>query len=136
MDLPPAEGDPDLLMQVLRNLYENAVKYAPHGGDVMTVARTSGREITIAVTDQGVGIRPEHVDEVFERFRRPGADPTVRGMGLGLYLSRHLVEAQGGRINATSAGPGHGATFEVTMPIAHGWHDEESNDEEAAGDGG
>lgn len=124
--LPPAEGDPALLAQVLRNLYENAVKYAPEGGAVRTVARHEGGTIRLAVEDEGVGIAPEHVSEVFERFRRPGADPTVRGMGLGLYLSRLLVEAQGGSIAADSPGPGRGATFSVTLPVAVGWHDDDA----------
>lgn len=124
-DLPAAEGDPDLLAQVLRNLYENAIKYSPGGGEVRTTARQDDGAITIEVTDSGVGIAPEHVTEVFERFRRPGADPTVRGMGLGLYLSRLLVEAQNGRIAARSAGIGLGATFAVTLPVAQGWnHDD------------
>ena len=126
-DLPPADGDPELLAQVLRNLYENAVKYAPAGGQIVTSAAADASRVTISVTDQGVGIAPEHVTEVFERFRRPGAEPTVRGMGLGLYLSRHLVQAQGGTIAAESPGPGRGATFAVTLPIADGsmWPDTE-----------
>jgi len=119
-DLPPAEGDPELLEQVLRNLYENAIKYSS-GGMVLTTASTDGATVTIDVADQGVGIAPEHVGAVFERFRRPGADPTVRGMGLGLYLSRLLVEAQNGRIAARSPGVGQGATFSITLPIAEGW---------------
>jgi signal transduction histidine kinase len=116
--LPPAEGDPALLAQVLRNLYENAVKYAPGGGEVRTTVEHDEATVTIRVSDRGVGIAPENVPHVFERFRRPGADPTVRGMGLGLYLSRHLVEAQGGRIAAASAGPGQGAIFSVALPRA------------------
>jgi signal transduction histidine kinase len=120
-DLPPAEADPELLAQVLRNLYENAVKYSPGGGEVRTTATCQDGQIVLRVTDQGVGIAPEYVAEVFERFRRPGADPTVRGMGLGLYLSRLLVEAQGGRIAASSPGVGRGAAFEVSLPIARGW---------------
>lgn len=120
-DLPAIEADPDLLSQVLRNLFENAVKYAPDGGDIRTTAELEGQIVTIHIRDEGIGIAPEHVESVFERFRRPGADPTVRGMGLGLYLSRHLVEAQGGRIRAGSNGPGTGSTFSITFPVAHGW---------------
>jgi len=78
--------------------------------------------VTIDVADQGVGIAPEHVSHVFERFRRPGADPSVRGMGLGLYLSRLLVEAQHGRISAYSPGVGKGATFSIVLPVAEGWN--------------
>jgi signal transduction histidine kinase len=122
-DLPAAEGDPELLTQVLRNLYENAVKYSPNGGEIRTTATSDGGWVTLRISDQGCGIAAEHVPFVFERFRRPGADPTVRGMGLGLYLSRLLTEAQGGRITAGSAGVGQGATFAVALPIAHGWND-------------
>jgi two-component system sensor histidine kinase KdpD len=128
-DLPPAEADPALLEQVLRNLYENAVKYAPDGGFVRTAAALAGETVVIHVTDEGIGIAPEHVGTVFERFRRVGGDPTVRGMGLGLYLSRFLVEAQGGLISASSPGPGQGTTMTVTLPVARDWADD---DEEPA----
>jgi K+-sensing histidine kinase KdpD len=118
-DLPAAEGDPDLLVQVLRNLYENAVKYAPDGKFIRTTVERVDDHLIIKVIDDGAGIAPEHVVTVFERFRRPGADPTVRGMGLGLYLSRLLVEVQGGRIWAESNGANRGATFSIQLPVAH-----------------
>jgi signal transduction histidine kinase len=121
--LPPAEADPHLLEEVVRNLYENAIKYAPQGGPILTVATTENDAVVIRITDQGIGIAPEHVATVFERFRRVGGDSRVRGMGLGLYLCRGLVEAQGGRIEASSPGLGQGSTFTVTLPIAHGWSD-------------
>lgn len=119
--LPPVEADEDLLEQVFVNLYENAVKYAPGGGSIATSACRTGAVIEIQVTDTGVGVAAGDEARIFERFRRVGSDQTVRGMGLGLYLSRHLVEAQGGRISATSPGIGQGATFVITMPIAEGW---------------
>lgn len=118
-DLPPAEGDPELLVQVMRNLYENAVKYAPDGEFIRTTVERSADHLIIKVIDDGAGIAEEHVVNVFERFRRPGADPTVRGMGLGLYLSRHLVEVQGGRIWAESGGINRGAAFSIELPVAH-----------------
>lgn len=120
-DAPLAEGDPELLRQILRNLYENAVKYSPNGGTIHTRATFDGPWVALHVQDEGDGIKPEHVPHVFERFRRPGADPTVRGMGLGLYLSRLLVEAQSGRIHASSPGPGLGATFVVELPVVREW---------------
>jgi PAS domain S-box-containing protein len=123
-DLPPAEGDPELLEQILRNLYENAIKYSPSGGTIRTTASATDAMIRIDVSDQGSGIAAEHVHQLFQRFRRPGADPTVRGMGLGLYLSRLLVAAQGGTISAHSPGVGQGSTFTVMLPIAQGWSDE------------
>ncbi len=120
-DLPPVECDPEALEQVLRNLYENALKYGPSDGIIRTTAEVEADWVTVSVIDQGVGIGPEHVTHVFERFRRPGADPTIRGMGLGLYLSRLLVEAQGGTIRADSAGPGTGATFSISLPVVADW---------------
>ena len=124
-ELPPAEADPNLLEEVLRNLYENAVKYSSHGGTIHTNVVVEGATIVIRVTDEGIGIAPEHVELVFERFRRVGGDSRVRGMGLGLYLCRGLVKAQGGRIEASSPGLGRGATFTVTLPIARGWAETE-----------
>jgi two-component system, OmpR family, phosphate regulon sensor histidine kinase PhoR len=116
--LPPAEGSPELLGHVLDNLYENAMKYSQPGSSIHTEVRAAGDVIRISVTDQGSGIAPEHVPNVFDRFRRPGADPAVRGMGLGLYLSRHLMRVQQGTISASSSGIGRGATFTVTLPIS------------------
>ncbi|HYH13554.1 MAG TPA: ATP-binding protein, partial [Thermomicrobiales bacterium] len=116
--LPPAEGNPELLGHVLTNLYENAVKYSPSGTTIHTTARQDGTSIQVSITDQGVGIAREHLPRVFERFRRPGADPAIRGMGLGLYLSRHLIRAQGGTITAASQGVGKGSTFTITLPVA------------------
>lgn len=121
--LPLAEGDRDLLVQVLSNLYENAVKYSQPGTTVTTSASASGKDVSISILDQGSGIAPEHLGTVFERFRRPGADPSVRGMGLGLYLSRHLIEAQGGQIDVASAGIDAGSTFRITLPISSDWSD-------------
>ena len=121
-DVPPAEAHPDLLDQVLRNLCENAVKYSPLGGPIRITAHGRGNRVEITVSDSGNGIAPEVVDEIFMRFRRPGADPSIRGMGLGLYLSRLLVEAQGGTITAESPGLGQGATFRVDLPVAAAWN--------------
>ena len=119
--LPLAEGDPAWLSQIMRNLYENAIKYSPGGGDIRTYARQDGNWIRISVVDSGLGILAEHVPHVFERFRRPGADPTVRGMGLGLYLSRLLVDAMNGKISAESDGPGTGSRFTVELPVVREW---------------
>lgn len=119
--LPLVEADPHHLEQVLRNLYENAIKYSPRGGEIRTTGDESNGMVTIRITDQGIGIAPDHLNQLFERFRRPGAPTTIRGMGLGLYLSRHLVEAQGGKISVTSDGPDTGATFSIRLPVASGW---------------
>lgn len=115
--LPAAEGDAELLIQVMRNLYENAVKYSPQGGTVLTSADIDGNWMRVQVHDNGIGLAPEAVPDLFQRFRRVGTDSTIRGMGLGLYLSRMLIEAQGGSISASSAGPGKGSTFTISLPI-------------------
>ena len=100
------------------------MKYSPGEGEIRTVISKRGGAVSIEVVDNGLGIAAEHVPHVFERFRRPGAEPTVRGMGLGLYLSRLLVDAQGGQIRASSPGPGKGATFTVELPTVPDWeHD-------------
>ncbi len=123
-DFPPevalAEGNPELLGHVITNLYENAAKYSSAGTTIHTAIHADGGAVHISVSDQGVGIAPENLDRVFERFRRPGADPAIRGMGLGLYLSRHLIRAQGGTIAATSPGVGKGSTFTIILPLAEG----------------
>jgi len=120
--IPPVEADANHLEQVLRNLYENAIKYSPRGGRIRITAREERGAVSIQISDEGIGIAQDHLDQLFERFRRPGAPATVRGMGLGLYLSRHLVEAQGGELSVSSEGPGKGATFTIALPVATGWH--------------
>lgn len=118
---PAVEGDPSLISQVLRNLYENSVKYSPYGGTIRTTAEVRNGEVVLSVTDEGLGISPAHLGSVFERFNRAGADPTIRGMGLGLYLSQFLIAAQGGSIAVSSPGEGQGTTFSMTLPVAQGW---------------
>jgi PAS domain S-box-containing protein len=133
--LPAIEADHGMLEEVLRNLYENAVKYAPDGGTVRTTATHDDGTVTIRVIDQGIGIAPENIPQVFDRFRRPGAPATTRGMGLGLYLVRLLIEAHGGTVAAASNGLGQGSEFTVTLPIAQGWL-EADGDDPAERDGG
>jgi two-component system sensor histidine kinase KdpD len=120
-DLPPAEADPDLTRQVLRNLLENAVKFSPRGGQVEVSAELSDGRVVVSVLDRGSGIPSEDMDRVFEPFYR--SDESVRagtqGAGLGLAVCRRLVEMQGGRIWAESR-EGGGAAFRFTLPIAVG----------------
>ena len=110
------EWDADRLGQVLQNLLGNALKHAPAGGRVEVRVETDGAEARVSVRDEGPGIAPEHLPHLFERFYR--ADATgAGGLGLGLYISRMLVEAHGGRIWAESE-PGAGSTFTVALPVA------------------
>jgi NtrC-family two-component system sensor histidine kinase KinB len=112
--LPPAEGDEELMTQVVRNLAENAAKYSPGGGTITLGAVATGPEMTVSVRDEGPGIAPEQQERIFERFHR--ASTGTQGMGLGLYLCQRLVEAHGGRIWVESV-PGAGTTFRFTIPI-------------------
>jgi signal transduction histidine kinase len=121
LDLPhcdepiPAMFDGDRILQVLNNLIANAIKFTPAGGRIRVECEHSNDMAKISVTDNGPGIPPELLETVFERFAQ-GSDPGRRGLGLGLYISRNLIEAQHGRIWAESA-PGKGTTVSFTLPL-------------------
>ncbi|MGE3513356.1 MAG: ATP-binding protein, partial [Vicinamibacterales bacterium] len=115
-------ADPRRLEQVFLNVLSNAVKFTPAGGSIAVDMQVAGGRVEVRVTDTGAGIEPAFLPHVFDRFRQ--ADSTmarsVGGLGLGLFIARHLTEAQGGRIVAQSSGEGQGATFTVSFPIANG----------------
>jgi signal transduction histidine kinase len=112
-------GDADRLRQVMWNLLSNAVKFTPDGGDIYVHVDQVGQTAHVAVRDNGRGIAPEFLPHVFEPFRQADASitRTSGGIGLGLALVRHLVEAHGGAVSVWSAGPRLGSTFEVTLPV-------------------
>jgi len=115
---PIVDVDPNRTAQVLRNLLDNAVKYSPSGGLVVVKGEAKDDEVVISVADQGIGIAPEHLNRLFEKFFRveSGLGRHVVGSGLGLPISRTIVESQGGRIWAESQ-PGQGSTFYFTLPL-------------------
>jgi PAS domain S-box-containing protein len=110
-------GDRGRLGQVLDNLLGNAVKYSPHGGEVRVTVEAVGREACLRVTDHGPGISADALPHLFERFYRGQHAAAEAGLGLGLYISRMLVEAHGGRI-WVEAEPGVGSTFSIALPLA------------------
>ena len=120
--LDPAAGtiraDPDRVQQIVWNLLSNAIKFTPEHGTVRVAVTRAGTNVEIVVTDSGVGIQPEFVPYVFERFRQAEAGSRRRygGLGLGLAIVRHLVELHGGTVTAESDGEGTGATFRVLLP--------------------
>lgn len=120
-DLPSVLADVDRVVQVLSNLLSNALRHTPDGGRVVVEAEASGDEIAFEVTDTGTGISPEHLERVFERFYRVeksrSRGEAGGGSGMGLAISRALVEAMGGRIWVESPGLGEGATFVFTLPV-------------------
>jgi len=118
-DLPPLLADEDRLTQVLTNLLANALAYTPAGGDVNVSAVRLGDEVQVSVTDTGIGIPPEHLGHIFDRFYRVDTSRSRAsggGSGIGLTIARHLVEAHGGRMRAESVGENKGSVFRFTMP--------------------
>jgi two-component system sensor histidine kinase VicK len=120
--LPPepilVQADSTRLIQVLQNLIDNAAKYSPVGSPVDIIVEPGPSQATIAINDQGAGIAPEDLPHIFERFYKPKRQQAVLpGLGLGLYISKEIVERHGGRIWAESE-LGKGSTFFVELPLA------------------
>ena len=125
-------GDPNRLQQIFWNLLTNAVKFTASGGRIDIVLERVNSHVEVSVEDTGIGIRPEFLAFVFDRFRQ--ADPSITrrhgGLGLGLSIVKHLAELHGGSVRVKSPGEGQGSTFIVALPIsvvrkeepAHGRH--------------
>jgi len=123
LDLSPGAGtvraDPARLQQIVWNVLANGIKFTPAGGRVdVRLERLSDR-VRLQVQDSGAGISPDFLPHVFERFRQADSSPTrtFGGLGLGLAIVRHLVEAHGGTVSAESGGKGQGAVFTVDFPL-------------------
>jgi signal transduction histidine kinase/CheY-like chemotaxis protein len=116
----PVAGDPQRLQQVAWNLLSNAVKFTPPAGRIEVRLARVGTLAELSVRDTGQGIAPEFLPHVFDRFRQADSTTTRAhgGLGLGLAIVRHLVELHGGTVRAESPGPGQGATFTVSLPLA------------------
>jgi signal transduction histidine kinase/CheY-like chemotaxis protein len=115
-------GDSTRLQQIFWNLFSNAVKFTPNGGRVLVDANTAGSRVTVGVSDTGIGIKPELLPFIFDRFRQ-GDGSTTRehgGLGLGLAIVRHLVQLHGGTVDVSSDGIECGTTFKVAFPLAIG----------------
>jgi CheY-like chemotaxis protein/anti-sigma regulatory factor (Ser/Thr protein kinase) len=111
-------GDTNRLQQILWNLLSNAIKFTPRGGAVKVGVQRDGHQVAITVRDSGIGITPDFLQHVFERFRQADATTTRQhgGLGLGLAIVKHLVEQHGGTIEAASEGEGRGACFTLRLP--------------------
>jgi CheY-like chemotaxis protein len=116
---PTVSGDPERMRQILWNLCSNAVKFTEKRGRVQVRLERVNSHVEVIVSDNGMGIAAEFLPHVFERFRQ--ADASIArergGLGLGLAISRHLVEMQGGRLFAGSEGVGKGSTFRIELPV-------------------
>jgi histidine kinase len=130
-NLPPVNVDVSRMTQVVLNLLGNALQYTPSGGSVSIQCSVSSKQLSvdcplnsdhcllITVTDTGVGIAPEHLPHIFERFYRVDKSRARSGggSGIGLTISKHLVEMHNGRLTASSPGPGQGSTFTIALPL-------------------
>lgn len=122
LDAPAGQvsGDPDRLQQVTWNLVSNAIKFTPKGGRVIVRLERVESHVEITVSDTGLGIAPEFLPHVFDRFRQADATSTrsYGGLGLGLAIVRQLVELHGGTVRVNSEGEGLGSTFTISLPLA------------------
>jgi signal transduction histidine kinase len=110
-------GDRDRIEQVLENLLSNAIRYSPDGGQISVTADKEGDSVHLVIRDQGLGVPKEHQQVIFERFARAHG-PLYGGLGLGLTISKGIVEQHGGRIWVESTGkPGEGSAFHVRLPV-------------------
>jgi signal transduction histidine kinase/DNA-binding response OmpR family regulator len=112
-------GDANRLQQIFWNLFNNAIKFTPQRGQVTVTAERNESEIRVRVTDTGIGIAPEFLPFIFDRFRQADGSTTRAqgGLGLGLAIVRHLVEAHRGKVEVESHGPHRGSTFTVVLPV-------------------
>ncbi len=115
-------GDAGRLQQVFWNLLANAVKFTPEGGRITVRLRKHAGTVHVSVSDTGAGISPDFLPYLFQRFRQGNQrlDREFAGLGLGLALVRHFVELHGGAVQAASAGPGQGSTFDLSLPLHAG----------------
>ena len=113
------EGDLVRLTQALTNLLDNATKYTQEGGRIQLSARREFDELVVSVRDNGAGIHPAHLNQVFELFTQVGRtrDHSQGGMGIGLALVKRLIEMHGGTVHARSAGEGRGTTVVLRLPL-------------------
>jgi PAS domain S-box-containing protein len=118
--LSPIRGDPNRLQQIFWNLLTNAVKFTPANGRIDVVLERVNSHVEICVEDSGIGIKPEFLAFVFDRFRQADASTTRNqgGLGLGLSIVKHLVELHGGTVRVKSPGEGQGTTFIVALPVS------------------
>ena len=112
-----ASIDVDRIEQVIANFLTNAIKYSPRGGRIAVTVAVEGARVRVAVTDSGIGIDPSALPRMFERYYRvPGSERTAKGIGLGLFVTKQLVEAHGGSVHVEST-PGRGSTFSFLLPL-------------------
>jgi CheY-like chemotaxis protein len=119
-DAGPIKGDPTRLQQAVWNVLSNAVKFTPRGGKVQVLLERINSHVEISVSDTGMGIAPDFLPHVFERFRQADSSTSRRhgGLGLGLAIVKQIVELHGGTVAVFSEGEGRGTTFHIRLPVS------------------
>lgn len=117
-------GQPSLLQRLFRNLLDNAQRYTPEGGTIAVQAHSRGRQVLVSVIDSGIGLKPEQLPLVFDRFWRASPDRGDGGSGLGLAIASRLCQAHGGSMQVSSR-PGEGSRFDVSLPLVSGGREAE-----------
>jgi signal transduction histidine kinase len=112
------EADEEPITHIFRSMLANALKFTPAGGWIRVRVSPEAGEVRVSISDSGIGMRPEQIGRVWERFYQGDASLTrpYGGMGLGLSIAHHLVSLHGGRVGAESGGPGRGSTFWFSIP--------------------
>jgi signal transduction histidine kinase len=112
--------DSDRMREAIDNLVSNAIKYSPIGGKIALTVAYEADNALIHVADQGAGLSPEDLGRLFGRFQRLSAKPTggESSTGLGLSIVKRIVDMHGGKVTASSTGPGEGSTFTISLPAA------------------
>ncbi|MDQ2906711.1 MAG: ATP-binding protein [Chloroflexota bacterium] len=120
-NLPPVMADPTRAVQILTNVLVNALRYTPAPGRVEVSVSREGAAVAFRITDSGVGLTPDQLAHIFERFYRvdKSRSRAFGGSGIGLTIAQSLAQAMGGEIRAESAGPGRGSSFTLTLPQIH-----------------
>ncbi|MGQ9546048.1 MAG: ATP-binding protein [Dehalococcoidia bacterium] len=123
-DFPSVPADPELIEEVLANLIENGIKYSPDGGKITISGKLIDKQVAVTVGDEGIGIPASQMEYLFRRFQRldKGLARTIRGVGLGLYICKSIVEAHGGKIDVSSQ-PGKGSQFTFSLPLEQDGND-------------
>ena len=108
------------MQQIIWNLLSNALRFTPKDGSIDVLLERANSHVELTISDSGIGIKPDFIDSIFERFRQADASTTRShgGLGLGLSIVKNLVELHGGTVSANSEGEGKGATFIVAFPLA------------------
>ena len=117
-DLPRVMADRQRIVQVLNNLLSNAARHSPRSSPIRVAAERDGTNVAVSVSDEGRGVAPERLPQLFRKYASAGGGERGVGGGLGLAICKGLVEAHGGRIRAASPGTGQGTRFTFTIPVS------------------